>query len=187
MKHSLKRVGRFTANSRVEISMAMQEVIEQLTRRCREPLVVALDWVEEMFHDQKSRRNGFALRNTRIRNANRFDRLLLPAWRTSCPSASVTTPGYAITSRTGAVIPAAASAARSPLAAACRTGSKSTTARQLPSFTKPPNSTCQTGDKSGGLGLAFRPSCGKIADSLAMQGSRSCVHGVAVYIERASA
>jgi hypothetical protein len=69
MKHSIKRV-RFTANSRVEISTAMQGVIEQPTRRRREPLVVALGWVEEMFHDQKSR-NGFALRNTRLQGDRR--------------------------------------------------------------------------------------------------------------------
>lgn len=33
--------------------------------------------VEELFRDQKSRRNGLALRNTRIRKAARFDRFLL--------------------------------------------------------------------------------------------------------------
>jgi hypothetical protein len=33
--------------------------------------------IEETFRDQKSRRNGFALRNTRIQKAERFDRLLL--------------------------------------------------------------------------------------------------------------
>jgi hypothetical protein len=33
--------------------------------------------VEEFFRDGKSRRNGFALRNTQIKHANRFDRLLL--------------------------------------------------------------------------------------------------------------
>ncbi|GIW97268.1 MAG: transposase [Pirellulaceae bacterium] len=33
--------------------------------------------IEEMFRDYKSRRNGFALRNTQIRRADRFDRLLL--------------------------------------------------------------------------------------------------------------
>src|SRR5205814_3848057 len=33
--------------------------------------------VEELFRDHKSRRNGQALRNTRIRKAERFDRFLL--------------------------------------------------------------------------------------------------------------
>jgi hypothetical protein len=33
--------------------------------------------IEEVFRDQKNRRNGFALRNTRIEKAERFDRLLL--------------------------------------------------------------------------------------------------------------
>jgi hypothetical protein len=33
--------------------------------------------VEEFFRDGKSRRNGFALRNTQIQHADRFDRLLL--------------------------------------------------------------------------------------------------------------
>ena len=33
--------------------------------------------VEEFFRDGKSRRNGFALRNTQIKHADRFDRLLL--------------------------------------------------------------------------------------------------------------
>jgi Transposase DDE domain len=33
--------------------------------------------VEELFRDGKSRRNGFALRNTQIKHADRFDRLLL--------------------------------------------------------------------------------------------------------------
>mgnify|MGYP000309450887 CR=1 FL=1 len=33
--------------------------------------------IEEVFRDYKNRRNGFALRNTRIRKAERFDRLLL--------------------------------------------------------------------------------------------------------------
>lgn len=33
--------------------------------------------VEELFRDQKNRRNGLALRNTRYRNAQRFDRFLL--------------------------------------------------------------------------------------------------------------
>ena len=33
--------------------------------------------IEEVFRDQKNRRNGFALRNTRIQKAERFDRLLL--------------------------------------------------------------------------------------------------------------
>lgn len=33
--------------------------------------------IEEFFRDGKSRRNGFALRNTQIKHADRFDRLLL--------------------------------------------------------------------------------------------------------------
>jgi hypothetical protein len=33
--------------------------------------------VEELFRDQKSRRNGFALRNTRIQKVERFDRFVL--------------------------------------------------------------------------------------------------------------
>jgi Transposase DDE domain len=33
--------------------------------------------VEELFRDQKNRRNGWALRNTRIQHADRFDRFLL--------------------------------------------------------------------------------------------------------------
>ena len=33
--------------------------------------------VEELFRDTKSRRNGFALRNTRIQKVERFDRFLL--------------------------------------------------------------------------------------------------------------
>ncbi len=33
--------------------------------------------IEELFRDQKNRRNGFALRNTRVQKAERFDRLLL--------------------------------------------------------------------------------------------------------------
>jgi hypothetical protein len=33
--------------------------------------------IEEVFRDNKSRRNGFALRNTQITRADRFDRLLL--------------------------------------------------------------------------------------------------------------
>ena len=33
--------------------------------------------VEELFRDQKNRRNGWALRNTKYRHADRFDRFLL--------------------------------------------------------------------------------------------------------------
>jgi predicted lysophospholipase L1 biosynthesis ABC-type transport system permease subunit len=33
--------------------------------------------VEELFRDQKNRRNGWALRNTRFRHVDRFDRFLL--------------------------------------------------------------------------------------------------------------
>lgn len=46
LKHAIKRVWRFTKNQRVEVSAAMQGVIDQLTRRRQKPLVVALDWVE---------------------------------------------------------------------------------------------------------------------------------------------
>jgi hypothetical protein len=64
-----------------------------LPKRRDEPwfLMTDLDWpaptladlygrrmtIEETFRDHKSRRNGFALRNTRIQHADRFDRLLL--------------------------------------------------------------------------------------------------------------
>jgi hypothetical protein len=37
--------------------------------------------VEELFRDQKSRRNGFGLRLTLFRHARRFDRLLLALGR----------------------------------------------------------------------------------------------------------
>ncbi len=33
--------------------------------------------IEELFRDQKSRRNGWAVRNTRIEHADRFDRFVL--------------------------------------------------------------------------------------------------------------
>jgi hypothetical protein len=49
-KHRIKRVWRFCANPRVEVSTAMAGVIGHLTRR-HKPLVVALDWVEvRAFH-----------------------------------------------------------------------------------------------------------------------------------------
>jgi hypothetical protein len=50
-KHRIKRVWRFCANPRVEVSAGMAGVIGRLTRRRRKPLVVALDWVEvRSFH-----------------------------------------------------------------------------------------------------------------------------------------
>ena len=46
-KHRIKRVWRFTSNSRVEISNAMQGVIARLVKRHKnKPLLVALDWTE---------------------------------------------------------------------------------------------------------------------------------------------
>jgi hypothetical protein len=45
-KHRIKRVWRFCANPRVEVSAAMAGVVGRLTRRRRKPLLVALDWVE---------------------------------------------------------------------------------------------------------------------------------------------
>jgi hypothetical protein len=51
LKHAIKRAWRFTCNRQVEISVAMRGVIARLTHRRREPLVVALDWVEiRAFH-----------------------------------------------------------------------------------------------------------------------------------------
>jgi Transposase DDE domain len=45
-KHRIKRVWRFCANDRVEVSAAMAGVIGRLTRRRKKPLLVALDWVD---------------------------------------------------------------------------------------------------------------------------------------------
>jgi hypothetical protein len=45
-KHRIKRVWRFCANPRVEVSTAMAGVIRRLTRRRTKPLLVALDWVD---------------------------------------------------------------------------------------------------------------------------------------------
>jgi hypothetical protein len=46
-KHGIKRVWRFTANHRIEVSDAMQGVVRRLLKRKRrKPLVVGLDWVE---------------------------------------------------------------------------------------------------------------------------------------------
>ena len=45
-KHRIKRVWRFCANPRVEVSGAMAGLIERLSRRRKKPLLVALDWVE---------------------------------------------------------------------------------------------------------------------------------------------
>jgi hypothetical protein len=51
LKHAIKRVWRFTANERVEVSTAMQGVVSRLVKRRKKPLVVALDWVEvRQFH-----------------------------------------------------------------------------------------------------------------------------------------
>lgn len=50
-KHRIKRASRFVANRRVTIADGMAGVIERLTRRRRDPLVVSLDWVEvRAFH-----------------------------------------------------------------------------------------------------------------------------------------
>jgi hypothetical protein len=50
-KHRIKRAWRFAANHRVAIADGMAGVIARLTRGRREPLVVALDWVEvRAFH-----------------------------------------------------------------------------------------------------------------------------------------
>jgi hypothetical protein len=50
-KHRIKRVWRFCANRRVEVSGGMAGLIDRLTRRRKKPLLVALDWVEvRSFH-----------------------------------------------------------------------------------------------------------------------------------------
>jgi hypothetical protein len=45
-KHRIKRAQRFCANRRVHVADAMRGLIERLCRGRREPLLVALDWVE---------------------------------------------------------------------------------------------------------------------------------------------
>jgi hypothetical protein len=51
LKHAIKRVWRFTSNTRVEPSVAMQGVVNQLVKRRKKSLVIALDWVEvRQFH-----------------------------------------------------------------------------------------------------------------------------------------
>jgi hypothetical protein len=50
-KHRVKRAGRFVANRRVTVAAGMAGVVGRITRGRREPLVVALDWVEvRTFH-----------------------------------------------------------------------------------------------------------------------------------------
>ena len=50
-KHRIKRAQRFCANRRVHVADAMRGLITRLCRRRREPLLVALDWVEvRAFH-----------------------------------------------------------------------------------------------------------------------------------------
>jgi hypothetical protein len=50
-KHRIKRAARFVADRRVTVADGMAGVIRRLTHRRREPLVVALDWVEvRAFH-----------------------------------------------------------------------------------------------------------------------------------------
>jgi hypothetical protein len=50
-KHRIKRARRFVANPRVHVADAMRGVIARLCRGRREPLLVALDWVEvRAFH-----------------------------------------------------------------------------------------------------------------------------------------
>jgi hypothetical protein len=45
-KHCIKRVWRFTANTRVEISEAMKGVVARLVKRRKKPLLVSFDWTE---------------------------------------------------------------------------------------------------------------------------------------------
>jgi hypothetical protein len=45
-KHCIKRVWRFTANTRVEISDAMKGVVARLVKRRKKPLLVTFDWTE---------------------------------------------------------------------------------------------------------------------------------------------
>ena len=50
-KHRIKRAWRFCANPRVTVADGMQGILERLSRRRHEPLLVALDWVEiRSFH-----------------------------------------------------------------------------------------------------------------------------------------
>ena len=50
-KHKIKRVARFVANRRVTVADGMAGLIARLCRGRRDPLVVALDWVEvRAFH-----------------------------------------------------------------------------------------------------------------------------------------
>lgn len=44
-KHKIKRAWRFCANRRVSVADGMRGVLERLSRRRHEPLLVALDWV----------------------------------------------------------------------------------------------------------------------------------------------
>jgi len=50
----------------------LEETAVKLTERYRKRMTI-----EELFRDEKNRRNGLALRNTQITRADRFDRLLL--------------------------------------------------------------------------------------------------------------
>ena len=50
----------------------LEETAVKLTERYRKRMTI-----EELFRDEKNRRNGLALRNTQITKADRFDRLLL--------------------------------------------------------------------------------------------------------------
>jgi len=45
-KHRIKRVWRFTANRRVEISDAMRGVVTRLVKRRKKPLLITFDWTE---------------------------------------------------------------------------------------------------------------------------------------------
>lgn len=46
-KHGIKRAWRFTSNRRIEVSEAMQGLVQRIARRRRQTaLVIALDWVE---------------------------------------------------------------------------------------------------------------------------------------------
>ena len=45
-KHQVKRCWRFVANDRVEPSQAMAGVVRALVRKRKQPLLVALDWVD---------------------------------------------------------------------------------------------------------------------------------------------
>jgi hypothetical protein len=45
-KHRIKRVWRFTSNTRVEISDAMKGVLARLVKRRKKPLLVTFDWTD---------------------------------------------------------------------------------------------------------------------------------------------